>query len=117
MHNTNGSNWIRKSTRNAIYARDGFRCAYCQRAVKTTGRPFERATLDHVDPAVQGSAPSAVVTACRGCNTLKGLMSLTAFASYCADMGRAFDAARIVVQLAKPIDRAEGRRLAAQVAA
>lgn len=55
--------------RNEIFARDAFRCVYC-------GETFaaDALSIDHVQPRVRGGDRSDgnLVTACRGCNTLKG---------------------------------------------
>jgi 5-methylcytosine-specific restriction endonuclease McrA len=52
-----------------ILARDGYRCVYC-------GLQFrpEELSLDHVQPRMRGGDNTAgnLVSACRGCNTLKG---------------------------------------------
>ena len=62
--------------RNGIFERDEFRCVYC-------GEQFaaEELTLDHVQPRVRGGDRSEgnLVTACKGCNTLKGQRRLSAF--------------------------------------
>lgn len=62
--------------RNRIFERDGFRCVYC-------GERFEaeELTIDHVQPRVHGGDRSDgnLVTACRGCNTLKGHRRLSEF--------------------------------------
>lgn len=52
-------------TRTAIFARDGFRCQYCE-------GPAE--TLDHVQPRSRGGGHSweNVVACCRRCNLRKG---------------------------------------------
>ena len=57
----------RKISRRALFARDGWRCAYCG----TTGG---RLTLDHVVPRSRGgeSVWENVVTACAPCNLRKG---------------------------------------------
>ena len=64
--------------RNEIFERDGYRCVYC-------GERFaaEELTIDHVQPRVRGGDRSEgnLVTACRGCNTLKGHRRLSAFLS------------------------------------
>ena len=60
--------------RSAIFARDGFRCVYC-------GGVFDEGELsvDHVQPKMRGGDGSGgnVVTACRGCNTVKAGRRLT----------------------------------------
>ena len=62
--------------RNEIFERDGYRCVYC-------GEHFaaEELTIDHVQPRVRGGDRSEgnLVTACRGCNTLKGHRRLSTF--------------------------------------
>ncbi|HEX8941986.1 MAG TPA: HNH endonuclease [Gemmatimonadaceae bacterium] len=62
--------------RNGIFERDEFRCVYC-------GEQFPAAelTLDHVQPRVRGGDRSEgnLVTACKGCNTLKGHRRLSVF--------------------------------------
>lgn len=56
----------RKISRRALFARDGWRCAYCG----STGR----LTLDHVVPRSRGgdSVWENVVTSCAPCNLHKG---------------------------------------------
>jgi len=62
--------------RDEVFARDDYRCVYC-------GQPFpaEELTIDHVQPRVRGGDSSAgnVVTACGGCNALKGHRRLSEF--------------------------------------
>jgi 5-methylcytosine-specific restriction endonuclease McrA len=62
--------------REQLFARDEHRCVYC-------GQPFEaeELTIDHVQPRVRGGdgSPGNLVTACRGCNTLKGHRRLSEF--------------------------------------
>ena len=57
----------RKISRRALFARDGWRCAYC-------GTSSGRLTLDHVVPRSKGgeSIWENVVTACAPCNLRKG---------------------------------------------
>lgn len=115
-----GSNWIRRSTRLAIYARDGFCCAYCGKKVrsgkKTKGGQWF-ATLDHLHPVELGgdSSPANLVTACSTCNATKGTLPLAKFLGILRDKG--IDTAKLpahIRQLTRtPLDRAEGRRLAA----
>ena len=62
--------------RQRIFERDGYRCVYC-------GEQFtaEELTVDHVEPRVRGGDRSEgnLVTACGGCNTLKGHRRLSDF--------------------------------------
>jgi 5-methylcytosine-specific restriction endonuclease McrA len=55
--------------RDRVFARDDYRCVYC-------GKRFSAGELsvDHVEPRVRGGDQSTgnLVTACMGCNTLKG---------------------------------------------
>lgn len=62
--------------RKQIFARDGHRCVYC--AEEFTA---DQLTLDHVQARVRGGDRSDgnLVTACRGCNTLKGHRRLSDF--------------------------------------
>ena len=57
----------RKISRRALFARDGWRCAYC-------GTSTGRLTLDHVVPRSRGGASvwENVVTSCAPCNLRKG---------------------------------------------
>jgi 5-methylcytosine-specific restriction endonuclease McrA len=57
----------RKISRRALFARDGWRCAYC-------GSSGGRLTLDHVVPRSRGgdSVWENVVTSCAPCNLKKG---------------------------------------------
>jgi 5-methylcytosine-specific restriction endonuclease McrA len=57
----------RKISRRALFARDGWKCAYC-------GSTNGRLTLDHIVPRSKGgeSIWENVVTACAPCNLRKG---------------------------------------------
>lgn len=69
MANGNGSKWIRKDRRLAIYLRDGFTCQYCGVDLHHAS-PFD-VTLDHLDPRSNGGGHETrnLVTACRSCNS------------------------------------------------
>ena len=62
--------------RNQIFERDDFRCVYCGERF-----PAAELTVDHVQPRVRGGDHSSgnLVTACKGCNTLKGHRRLSNF--------------------------------------
>lgn len=64
-----GSKWIRKERRLALYIRDSFSCAYCGRDLKSA-EPCE-VTLDHLLPRHYGGGNenTNLVTACRSCNS------------------------------------------------
>ena len=63
-------------TRAEIFARDDFRCVYCGERFET-----DDLSIDHIQPKMRGGDGSAgnVVTACRGCNTIKGSRTLARF--------------------------------------
>ena len=104
-----GAKWIRRSTRDAIYHRDGFACVYCTRA-------GVRLTLDHLLAVDLGGThdPANLVTACLSCNSAKQGLSVRAW--FRRLRARGADTTKIgrrVRRLTrKALDRAEGRRLA-----
>lgn len=108
-----GSKWIRRSTRLAIYHRDGFCCLYCG-ATAETGAQL---TLDHVLACELGGSNEAtnLVTACLSCNSAKQHRTMREWFAALRDRGVDTSAisARVRRQTARKIDRAEGRRLAA----
>jgi hypothetical protein len=63
-----GAAWAR--LRQQVFARDGFRCVYCGGA--------ENLECDHVQPVVEGGPTTMgnLATACEGCNSRKGPLSL-----------------------------------------
>ena len=73
--------------RDEIFERDGYRCVYCGERF-----PAEELTVDHVQPRARGGDRSEgnLVTACRGCNTLKGHRRLSAFLDENASARRNF---------------------------
>jgi 5-methylcytosine-specific restriction endonuclease McrA len=79
-----GSNWIRREKRLAIYRRDNHTCVYCGRDLAT-----EVATLDHVLACELGGTnhESNLVTACLSCNSAKRDLPLSAFLSTLTDRG------------------------------
>lgn len=111
-----GSKWIEKSTRHAIYHRDGFCCVYCGAS------PEDGAilTLDHLLACDLGGDNSAknLVTACLVCNSAKRNLSTTAWFKVLASRGVDTKAMgrRIYRLKNKELNRAEGRRLAALAA-
>ena len=70
--------------RSEVFARDAYRCVYCGEVF-----PAESLSVDHVQARVRGGDRSGgnLVTACGGCNVLKGHRRL-------ADFLREFPAAR-----------------------
>ena len=67
----NGSSWIRRRKRLAIYDRDDFRCLYCgaQADRDGTGTSEVVLTLDHYDG--HSNEPGNLVTCCLSCNSAK----------------------------------------------
>lgn len=108
-----GSKWCRRSTRLAIYSRDGFACVYCRKGIDD-GMVL---TLDHVLACEVGgtNAPENLVTACVHCNSAKQHRTMREWLAALRRRGVNTDgmAQRIRRQTAKVIDREEGRRLAA----
>lgn len=70
-----------------IFARDEFRCVYCGLVHEP-----DALSVDHVQPRMRGGDGSHgnVVTACRGCNTLKGSHSLPRFLAESPEARRNF---------------------------
>jgi 5-methylcytosine-specific restriction endonuclease McrA len=64
------------SLRDRIFARDGYRCAYCAGVF-----PPEQLSIDHVQPRMRGGDNSEgnLVTACKPCNGKKGSLSAWAY--------------------------------------
>jgi 5-methylcytosine-specific restriction endonuclease McrA len=76
--NWQGMNWIRQSTRLALYLRDGLACVYCGQSVDDG----VTLTLDHIVPVSKGGTnrPENLVTCCHTCNCARGNRSMPAFA-------------------------------------
>lgn len=104
-----GSNWLWRGTRLAIYARDGHACMYCLGASGDT-----LLSVDHVDPTLPGpsrrgdNSPGNLVTACLTCNRRKGARELAAWAAIIGietGEGPGAIVARVKRQLATPLVR------------
>lgn len=102
----NGSKWIRKERREAIYIRDGYECAYCAMDLRQAQR--EERTLDHLQPRSRGgnNKNDNLVTACADCNKRRGNKDLIVFASPEA-LDRIFD------RIARPVDIAHAKLIVA----
>lgn len=106
------TSWIRKSTRYAIYHRDGFDCVYCLGVFPPdfSGRDL---SLDHIVPRSQGGTHRAdnLVTCCRTCNSRKQDAIAQGF------KGIAWPASgvsgRIARAVRRPLNREVGRILSA----
>lgn len=104
-----GSKWLYPPTRMAIYHRDGFACAYCGAGSEDD----VTLTVDHIQAAEHGGTNDStnLITACLSCNSAKQDRSPRAWNQYLAQLGRSVDWKAIRRQAARPLDRAEGRRL------
>lgn len=73
--------------RDQIFERDRHRCVYCGQTF-----PAEELTVDHVQPRSRGGDHSGgnLVTACVGCNRLKGRERLATFLAANPDARRNF---------------------------
>lgn len=109
-----GSKWIRRSTRLAIYHRDGFRCAYCLRTAEEKGVGL---TLDHLVACEAGGTnePANLVTCCLSCNSAKQDKTMRSWFAYLRANGVNTEGVgpRIRRLVARKLDRREGRRLSA----
>ncbi len=93
------SSFIRRSTRFAIYYRDGFRCQYCKKKYSVRLAPFFL-SLDHIVPRAYSGTHKVtnLITACRVCNSSRQDSKL-----------RAPTQARLERQASKVLDREVGR--------
>lgn len=79
-----GSKWITRKRRNAIYARDSWACVWCMCPVSPGAyRTDEPATLDHMIPRTQGGCNTNhnLITACMSCNRARGDMPAHLYAT------------------------------------
>lgn len=103
-----GMNWIRSRKRDRIYRRDGRQCLYCGRHCSSKiGRPWERASLDHVIPLERGgtNAASNLVLACRGCNARRRDLPILDYLGLVARTDAQFEAwvAKLARRLSAPL--------------
>lgn len=72
---------------NALIARDGWQCAYCQRFISG-----DMMTVDHVIPTLRGGPDTLdnTVISCRECNARKGDMNLIEYRHWLAVRHYAF---------------------------
>lgn len=66
--------WIRTTTRDRIYRRDGYRCVWCLTPVYVKqDQTSDMATLDHVVPRSVGGSnlASNLITCCSCCNSFR----------------------------------------------
>jgi hypothetical protein len=91
--NWQGMNWIRQSTRLAIYLRDGLACAYCGSTVEDGAQ----LSLDHLKPRSHGgdNKPSNLVTCCSKCNSSRGNRSVR---SFCKGVAEYLDSDAVAIE-------------------
>lgn len=101
MTNPNGHHWIRDRKRRRIYARDNWRCVWCQRPV-ASGR---NATLDHFLAREAGGTNDAtnLLTACRRCNSQRQNMPALLFAEQLGSLFAADTMDRVFAALDRPL--------------
>ena len=111
-----GMNWCRKSTRYAIYLRDGFACVYCGQTAEDS-----RLSLDHLLPHHHGGGnePTNLVTACSHCNSSRQDRTLEVWAEAVANYRNGDTTAQAVVEkvrahVERPLDRKVARELIAR---
>lgn len=106
-----GGSWIRPEKRLAIYARDGFACAFCGAHV----RDGARLSIDHIDAAENGGTneDENLVTVDLSCNSAKQDLSMRGWLAYLRAKGvdTTGMAARVRAQARRPIDRNLGKTL------
>jgi len=80
---TQGSKWIRREKRLAIYLRDGLACCYCGASIEGGAQ----LSLDHLQAYSHGGSNEAtnLVTCCSRCNSARGNRPVAAFARACAE--------------------------------
>jgi len=101
---------IPATLRDAIHARDGHVCVYCQQVqhpstcLSCQGRPGPL-TLDHVVPhSHKGSdEPTNLVTACVCCNVRRATCPIDLFAAWLAREGYPGAEARVLKAIATPL--------------
>jgi 5-methylcytosine-specific restriction endonuclease McrA len=91
---TQGSKWIRREKRLAIYLRDGLACCYCGATLEDGAE----LSLDHIRPYSKGGSNEAsnLVTCCKRCNSARGNRPLRVFARAVAEYTQTTTADAIV---------------------
>lgn len=99
--NGKGSKWITPLRRLAIYLRDGFRCAYCDRDL--TQLAAWQVTLDHLRPKCRGGEHHStnLVAACTWCNSARQHQPLARFVPDAEKRRRIYQQARRKADIAK----------------
>lgn len=109
-----GSKWIRREKRLAIYMRDGLACCYCGAGIEDD----TKLTLDHLTAHSHGGSngETNLVTACHRCNSSRGNRDWKEFAGAVAsylDHGVTADEiiSHIIATVARPIDVGAAKEL------
>jgi len=112
-----GSKWITRQKRLAIYLRDGMACCYCGATVEDGAM----LTLDHIEPHHNGGSnhESNLVTACRRCNSSRADRPVAEFAQAVAEyLDHGVQATDITAHIAecieRPLDIAEAKAIIAR---
>jgi hypothetical protein len=98
-HDTwHGMHWIRSEKRYAVYARDSFKCLWCDQTP-------DKLTLDHLVPESQHGSnhQDNLVCCCRWCNSSRQDRPVAVFAAEHGDKAPAI-LARIRETIARPIN-------------
>ena len=103
-----GSKWITRQRRLAIYMRDGMACCYCGAGIEDGAM----LTLDHVKPHCQGGNGNNenLITACRKCNSSRGDRDIEVFTAKVAEYIDHGATAQAILDhindcLARPVDQ------------
>ena len=112
-----GSKWITRERRLAIYLRDGLACVYCGATVEDGAT----LSLDHLTPHSHGgtNASGNLITSCRTCNSARGDRSIEEFAASIAGyLNHGIQAgdieANIIRLMISPVNIAEARAIIAR---
>ena len=99
-----GYDWIGRSTRLAIYLRDGMKCLACGCCGGPDPFAWSGLTLDHLDTSKRGSDPSNLVTLCLPCNSSRRNADPATWNPVFAEVA--------YFQVRKPLDRKSALELA-----
>jgi 5-methylcytosine-specific restriction endonuclease McrA len=100
-----GYDWIGRSSRLAIYMRDGFACLACGYAAGPDSvYGWSGLTLDHLDTNLRGSDATNLVTLCLSCNSSRRAMDPATWNPVFAEAA--------YFQARKPLDRIAALALA-----
>lgn len=111
-----GSKWLTRERRLALYVRDGLACCWCGAGIEDGAQ----LSLDHLTPHCEGGSNlnDNLVTCCRKCNSSRGARSVADFAAAVASYlnhGVTADAilAHITATVQRPVDTKAAKALIA----